>query len=72
MKKMWISALLAAAMMTAAGAADTPSAWAQKSCTSWALVQRAALGFTLKPQARSHCRNCHCVETESGASSATA
>ena len=31
MKKMWISALLAAAMMTAAGAADTPSAWAQKS-----------------------------------------
>lgn len=31
MKKMWISALLAAAMMTAVGAADTPSAWAQKS-----------------------------------------
>lgn len=31
MKKMWISALLAAAMMTAAGAADAPSAWAQKS-----------------------------------------
>lgn len=31
MKKMWISALLAAAMMTAAGAADVPSAWAQKS-----------------------------------------
>lgn len=31
MKKMWISALLAAAMLTAAGAADTPSAWAQKS-----------------------------------------
>lgn len=31
MKKMWVSALLAAAMMTAAGAADTPSAWAQKS-----------------------------------------
>ncbi len=31
MKKMWISALLAAAMMTAAGAADTPSAWAQSS-----------------------------------------
>lgn len=31
MKKMWISALLAAAMMTAAGAADAPSAWAQSS-----------------------------------------
>lgn len=31
MKKMWVSALLAAAMMTAVGAADTPSAWAQKS-----------------------------------------
>ena len=31
MKKMRISALVAAAMMTAAGAADTPSAWAQKS-----------------------------------------
>lgn len=31
MKKMWVSALLAAAMMTAAGAADTPSAWAQSS-----------------------------------------
>ena len=31
MKKMWISALLAAAMMTAAGATDAPSAWAQKS-----------------------------------------
>ena len=31
MKKMWISALLAAAMMTAVGAADAPSAWAQKS-----------------------------------------
>lgn len=31
MKKMWISALLAAAMMTTAGAADAPSAWAQKS-----------------------------------------
>lgn len=31
MKKMWISALLAAAMMTAAGAADAPSAWAKSS-----------------------------------------
>lgn len=31
MKKMWVSALLAAAMMTAAGAADAPSAWAQSS-----------------------------------------
>ena len=31
MKKMWVSALLAAAMMTAVGAADTPSAWAQSS-----------------------------------------
>ena len=31
MQKMWVSALLAAAMMTAAGAADAPSAWAQSS-----------------------------------------